>query len=85
MLSTPLLALGLAATALAQGTIPADYKKVYMTSMQDPKFVIVPKSATNGATTVVYVLQHSKFYAVILISSTARLLQAHPLNNGPSP
>jgi len=57
MLTTPLLALGLAATALAQGTIPADYRKVYITSMQDTKFVVVPKSATNGATTVVYVFQ----------------------------
>jgi hypothetical protein len=55
MLTTPFLALGLAATALAQGAIPTTYRKVYMTSMQDPKFVIVPKSATNGATTVVYV------------------------------
>jgi hypothetical protein len=56
MLITPFLALGLAAMTLAQGAIPATYRKVYMTSMQDRKFAIVPKSATNGATTVVYVL-----------------------------
>jgi hypothetical protein len=59
MLTTPLLALGLAATALAQGAIPTDYRKVYITSLQDTKFVVVPKSATNGATTVVYVSQQS--------------------------
>lgn len=53
MLTTPLVALSLAATAFAQGTIPADYRKVYITSMVDTKFVVVPKAATTGSTTVV--------------------------------
>lgn len=83
MLTTPFLALGLAATALAQGAIPATYRKVYMTSMQDTKFVIVPKSATNGATTVVYVLQQHVLSLLVLIDSTARLLHPRLLNNGP--
>lgn len=59
MLATPVLALGLAATALAQGAIPANYRKVYITSMVDAKFVVVPKAAMNGSTTVVYVPQLS--------------------------
>lgn len=56
MLMTPLIALGLAVTAVAQGTIPADYRKVYITSMVDTKFVVVPKAATSGSTTVVYAI-----------------------------
>jgi hypothetical protein len=54
MLATTFLVFALAATGLAQA--PAGYRKVYMTSMVDSKFVIVPKSATNGSTIVVLVL-----------------------------
>jgi hypothetical protein len=65
MFSTPILALGLAVTALAQGAIPAGYRKVYITSMVDPKFTVVPKAATNGSTTVMYVPQLSLPYSIL--------------------
>lgn len=51
MLATTLLALTLAATGLAQ--VPDGYRKVYITSKQDAKFVVVPKTRTNGSTLVV--------------------------------
>ncbi|OAL43157.1 hypothetical protein IQ07DRAFT_304773 [Pyrenochaeta sp. DS3sAY3a] len=51
MLATTLLALALAATGFAQ--VPEGYRKVYITSKQDTKFVIVPKTRTNGSTLVV--------------------------------
>ncbi|KAF1847707.1 carbohydrate-binding module family 13 protein [Cucurbitaria berberidis CBS 394.84] len=54
MLATTLLALALAATGLAQ--VPEGYRKVYITSKQDQKFVIVPKTRTNGSTLVVQTL-----------------------------
>lgn len=53
MLFTTLTALALAATGLAQVAAPAGYRKVYITSKQDVKFVIVPKTRTNGSTLVV--------------------------------
>ena len=53
MLATSLLVLAVAATGLAQGAVPAGYKKVYITSNVNPKFVIVPKSAKAGQTLVV--------------------------------
>lgn len=45
--------LALAATGLAQ--VPDGYRTVIITSMVDAKFVIVPKAATSGSTTVVSV------------------------------
>lgn len=45
--------LALAATGLAQ--VPDGYRTVIITSMVDEKFVIVPKAATSGSTTVVFV------------------------------
>lgn len=51
MLATTFLALALAATGFAQ--VPEGYRKVYITSKQDTKFVIVPKTRTNGSTLVV--------------------------------
>lgn len=53
MLSTTLLALAFAATGIAQA--PEGYRTVYMTSMVDTKFVIMPKTRTAGSTLVVYV------------------------------
>jgi hypothetical protein len=53
MFTTSLLISALAAAGLAQVTIPAGYRKVYITSMVDSKYVIVPKAATNGSTIVV--------------------------------
>ena len=53
MLGTTLLLLTLVATSLAQA--PEGYRKVYITSNVNTKFVIVPKARTNGSTTVVYV------------------------------
>jgi hypothetical protein len=55
MLATSLLMAVFAATGFAQATIPAGYRAVYMTSMQDVKFVIVPKGRTAGNTLVVLV------------------------------
>ncbi len=55
MFVTSLLVLALAATGLAD--VPAGYKKVYLTSKVDAKFVIVPKAAKSGSTIVVYVSQ----------------------------
>lgn len=57
MFAASFLAFALAATGLAQVTIPAGYRKVYITSMVDAKFVVVPKAATNGSTIVVFVSQ----------------------------
>jgi hypothetical protein len=53
MLLTSLIALGLAATGLAQVAVPEGYRRVYITSKQDAKFVVVPKARTNGSTLVV--------------------------------
>ncbi|CAN9227217.1 unnamed protein product [Alternaria sp. RS040] len=51
MLTITLLVLALAATGLSQA--PEGYRAVYITSAQDTKFVVVPKSRTAGATLVV--------------------------------
>ena len=51
MLATTVIGLALAATGLAQA--PEGYRSVYITSKQDAKFVIVPKTRTAGATLVV--------------------------------
>lgn len=58
MLTSSLFVLALAATGFAQvnTTLPAGYRKVYLTSLQDKKFVIVPKTPVKiGTTLVVYV------------------------------
>ncbi|KAK4199179.1 hypothetical protein QBC40DRAFT_176856 [Triangularia verruculosa] len=44
MFSTSVLVLALAATGLAQVAVPEGYRKVYITSAVDTKFVIVPKA-----------------------------------------
>jgi hypothetical protein len=51
MLATTLIALTLATVGFAQA--PEGYRTVYITSKQDAKFVIVPKTATNGSALVV--------------------------------
>ncbi|KAI6085314.1 carbohydrate-binding module family 13 protein [Hypoxylon rubiginosum] len=51
MYATSLLVLAFAATGFAQA--PEGYKTVYVTSMVDTKFVLVPKTATAGSTLVV--------------------------------
>jgi hypothetical protein len=57
---TSILLFALAATGLAQTpatpavTIPEGYRKVLVTSMVNVKFVMVPKTRTNGSTVVVY-------------------------------
>jgi hypothetical protein len=53
MLFTTLTTLALAATGLAQATVPEGYCTVYITSKQDTKYVIVPKTRANGSTLVV--------------------------------
>ena len=56
MLSTSLLLVALATLGLAAPPAPpAGYKTVYITSLQDTKFVITPKASKNGSTTVVFV------------------------------
>ncbi|KAH6881711.1 hypothetical protein BKA58DRAFT_433488 [Alternaria rosae] len=54
MLTTTLIALALAAIGLSQA--PEGYRTVYITSAQDAKFVVVPKSRATGATLVVQTL-----------------------------
>ncbi|VBB84779.1 Putative protein of unknown function [Podospora comata] len=44
MFSTSYLVLALAATGLGQVVVPEGYRKVYITSAVDAKFVIVPKA-----------------------------------------
>jgi hypothetical protein len=51
MLFTIVAALTFAATGLAAA--PEGYRTVYITSKQDTKFVIVPKTRTNASTLVV--------------------------------
>lgn len=46
--------LAFAATGFAQA--PEGYRTVYITSMVDSKFVVVPKTATTGSGLVVFVL-----------------------------
>ena len=53
MLGSTFLMLALAATGLAQ--VPAGYRKVYISSMVDKKYVVVPKSPKTGSTIVVSV------------------------------
>lgn len=51
MLASFFLALALAGTGLAQ--IPTGYHSVYLTSLVDKTFTIVPKTATSGSAIVV--------------------------------
>ncbi|KAI0003895.1 carbohydrate-binding module family 13 protein [Xylariaceae sp. FL0662B] len=51
MLATSFLILTFAAAGFAQA--PEGYRTVYITSMVDSKFVLVPTSATSGSTLVV--------------------------------
>jgi hypothetical protein len=53
MLRTIFATLALAATGLAQVAVPEGYRRVYITSKQDNKFVVVPKTRVNGSTLVV--------------------------------
>jgi hypothetical protein len=51
MLAASFLMFALAATGFAQ--IPAGYRKVYITSLVNTKFVLVPKSPPKSGTTMV--------------------------------
>jgi hypothetical protein len=53
MLYTLFTTIALAATCIAQVAVPDGYRKVYITSKQDTKYVIVPKTRANGSTLVV--------------------------------
>lgn len=53
MLGSSLILLALAATGLAQVTAPPGYRKVYMTSNVDKKFVVVGKSPVKAGSTLV--------------------------------
>lgn len=53
MLGSSLVLLALAATGFAQVTAPEGYRKVYMTSNVDKKFVIVGKSPVKAGGTLV--------------------------------
>ena len=55
MLSSSLLVLAFAAAGFAQA--PAGYKTVYITSLVNAKFVVVPKASTAGSGIVVFVSQ----------------------------
>ncbi|KAH8667929.1 hypothetical protein BGZ60DRAFT_528273 [Tricladium varicosporioides] len=52
MLTSSILALALAASGLAVD-IPAGYRAVYITSMVDKKFVVVPKTPVKAGSTLV--------------------------------
>jgi hypothetical protein len=51
MLAITLLSLALAVIGMA--AVPEGYRTVYITSKQDAKYVVVPKTRTAGATLVV--------------------------------
>ena len=53
MIAPTFLVLAFAAVGLSQTTAPAGYRTVYITSMVDTKFVVVPKAAKAGNTIVV--------------------------------
>jgi len=53
MLTTSFLLAALAATGLAQVPAPAGYRKVYITSNVNTKFVVVPKAPAKAGTTLV--------------------------------
>ena len=53
MLVSSLLLCAFAATGFAQA--PEGYRAVYITSMVNTKFVVVPKARTSGSTLVVFV------------------------------
>ena len=56
MLPTSILVVALATLGLAQVTPPAGYRKVYMTSNVNAKFVVQGKTSAKGATLVVQTL-----------------------------
>lgn len=60
MLSGPILLVALAATGFAQVTPPAGYRKVYMTSNVNTKFVVQPKTPIKAGTTLVVQTLNSK-------------------------
>jgi hypothetical protein len=53
MLATSILLVALAATGFAQVTPPAGYRKVYMTSNVNTKFVVQPKTPVKAGNTLV--------------------------------
>jgi len=56
---------GLAVIAAGQD-VSDGYRKVYITSKVDPKFVVVPKDRVAGSTTIMYVER------VVMLYSTNR-------------
>lgn len=58
MLAAALLMVALAATGFAQ--VPAGYRKVYITSLVNTKFVIVPKAPVKSGTTTVVFVSHPR-------------------------
>lgn len=54
MFAASVLTLSLCVTGFAQTVVPAGYKKVYLTSMVDTKYVVQAKGTTTGSTIVVY-------------------------------
>jgi hypothetical protein len=65
MLTPTFLAFALAATGFAQTVAPEGYRTVYISSMVDTKYVVVPSARSAGANIVVYVpfhpMQHYSF------------------------
>jgi hypothetical protein len=53
MLFTIIAALACATSSLT--IVPEEYRTVYISSKQDTKFVIAPKTRASGSTLVVYV------------------------------
>lgn len=53
MWTSAVLILSLAACGFAQITAPEGYRTVYITSMVDKKYVVVPKTPVKNGTTIV--------------------------------
>lgn len=83
MLVASFLVFALASTGFAQ--VPAGYRTVYITSLVDTTFVIVPTSPKNGSTVVVFVPQPRRTI-VVTFSNLLYLLDRNGItsqsNNG---
>jgi hypothetical protein len=64
MLVSSVIIAAFAATGLA--VVPEGYRTVYITSMVNPKFVVVPKARTSGSALVVFVLSSSLFLPYLI-------------------
>ena len=64
MWTTSVILFALAAKGLAQTVAPEGYRTVYITSMVDAKYVVVPKAPVKNGTTVVVFVLHILDYSL---------------------